>query len=50
MGPESAPQKPASAAAGPQKIDVAKLAERVYQLMHAEAKLDRARGVQRAPE
>ncbi len=48
MEPQSA-QQPAPAAAGLPKIDVAKLAERVYQLMHAEAKLDRARGVQRTP-
>ena len=50
MEPKSASHPPATAMPGPQKIDLAKLADRVYQLMHAEAKLDRARGVQRAPE
>ena len=50
MPPESAPQQPATPAHDPAKIDVAQLAERVYRLLCAEARLDRARGVQRAPE
>lgn len=50
MQPASASQHPATAAPDPNKIDVAKLAERVYRLMQAEARQDRARGVQRAPE
>ena len=32
------------------KLDVVQLAERVYRLMCAEARLDRARGVQRVSE
>ncbi len=50
MKPESASQQSAAPAHDPAKIDVVQLAERVYRLMRAEARLDRARGVQRAPE
>ncbi len=49
MAPNQGSHSPAPPGPDP-KIDVVQLAERVYRLMCAEARLDRARGVQRAPE